>query len=189
MFARLLDLDRSLFLALNFDGGFIMDQIMWFFSSGSAYAVLILFYFLSMKFWKKASWKEMFYIILSLSTIILFADQTTGFLKENILKFRPSHAPDLQGLVHIVNEYRGGKYGVTSAHAANGFGLLIFMMFTLQKQRVCIAILIYTILICYSRIYLGVHYPLDLFFGALIGSVYGFLVWLMYKKINPEDRQ
>jgi len=90
---------------------------------------------------------------------------------------RPSHEPDLQDKVHIVNDYRGGRYGFVSSHAANSFALAMLISLLVRKRRWVALFFLWAILVSYSRIYLGVHYPGDIFGGALVGIMCAYIVF------------
>jgi undecaprenyl-diphosphatase len=92
-------------------------------------------------------------------------------------RLRPSHDPALDGLVHIVNDYRGGLYSFASSHAANAFGVSFFLWLTVRKSLGWIWIMfIWATIFSYSRIYLGVHYPADIVVGALLGCTIAFMI-------------
>jgi len=97
-------------------------------------------------------------------------------------RFRPSKDPELQHLVHIVNEYRGGRFGFASSHAGNSFALAIFI-FQIFKERYGWVkwMFLWAAVVSYSRIYLGVHYPGDIIVGASIGLLMG---WMFSKGSN-----
>ena len=91
-------------------------------------------------------------------------------------RLRPSNLSNpLSELTHIVNGYRGGSYGFPSCHAANSFALAVFAATMLRQRSFTIFILLWAVINCYSRVYLGVHYPGDLLVGAIIGSLIGYL--------------
>ena len=175
--------DRNLFLLLNGDGGSFMDACMAAFSSK---LMLVPIGLLALwMIWRKEGWRRLLLAIGCIALIVLFADQISGFFKHNLPKFRPTHDPLLAGMVHTVNGYKGGLYGTVSAHAANSFGVSLFAALLVHKRWFSWIIFICCLLIVYSRIYLGVHFPLDIFFGTLLGLLTGYLFYLLYKKLEP----
>lgn len=192
MIDKVLNCDKELFLALNFDGGSFLDNIMWMLSSIMSYIIMVIvFLFLARKL-RQLSYKNIAILFLFLAFIVLLADQSSGFFKDYMPKLRPSRNPELAGLTHTVRGYIGGMYGTVSAHAANGFGLAVFMCFVLRNKTFTYCVITYVALISYSRIYLSVHYPLDIFFGMLMGVFYGFAVYKLYMwfstKYIPQNK-
>jgi undecaprenyl-diphosphatase len=165
----ILTLDRELFLELN--GGFrspLLDQIMAFLSTTYAWIPLHLFllYLLGVNF-RGQTWVW----LAAIGLTILLADQiSSSVMKPLFERLRPSHDPDLTDKVFLVNGYRGGRYGFASSHAANTFGVATLLWFVLKKYRPWIGLLfIWALLVGYTRIYLGVHYPGDILGGFVIG--------------------
>lgn len=172
----LLNLDQSIFLAINGWHSSFMDPIMFFISGKvnwlPVYLVLLYFVF---KTYGKKGW----YILLLVAITIVLADQGSVILFKNTFhRLRPTHEPSLAGLVHVVNDYKGGDYGFVSSHAANYFALVTFLGFFLRKSYTWIfpVMLAWAALIAYSRMYLGVHYPGDVLCGGLYGALIGCLV-------------
>lgn len=95
-------------------------------------------------------------------------------------RLRPSH-PDsgTSALLHLVNGYRGGTYGLPSCHSANSFGLAFFMVFMFRNRTLSTSILLWAVLNSYSRIYMGVHYPSDLIAGLLVGLSGAVLIYCL----------
>ena len=177
---RILELDRQLLLALNGDGGIFLDNVMWIFSSKLIFIpVGLLAIFL---FYKVMPVKRLLLTIVFIALIVLIADPVSGLFKHYTPKFRPTHEPLLEGMVHTVRGYVGGLYGTVSAHAANSFGVALFSSLVLRKRWFTWFIFIFSAVVAYSRIYLGVHYPLDIFFGTLLGLLTGFLCYRLYLK-------
>lgn len=118
---------------------------------------------------------------------IAVSDQFCGhLLRPAVARLRPANLDNpLSALAVIVNDYRGGTYGFPSCHAANSFALATFCSLFLRTRRAAIFILVWAILNSYSRLYLGVHYPGDLFVGAVFGAIFGALCYYLSRIIPP----
>ncbi|MGB5403582.1 MAG: phosphatase PAP2 family protein, partial [Robiginitalea sp.] len=105
-----------------------------------------------------------------------------------VQRLRPCYEPELEGLVRLVKSSCGGRFGYFSAHAANAFGLATFFaVFWGQRKRLWGALLLlWAVVVGYSRIYLGVHYPLDILTGFLAGGLLGWLFAQLYKKADQN---
>lgn len=122
-------------------------------------------------------------MLLFVGVVIVLCDQTASHLIKNLVqRLRPSHEPTLAGLVHLSKAGPGGLYGFASSHAANVFGLATFLYFVLDKQFKVLkyGLFAWAVLVSYSRIYNGVHYPGDVLVGSFIGIVYGYLMAKAY---------
>ena len=132
----------------------------------------------------KNSGKETFKIILSIAVLILLTDQVSVFVKDHVMRYRPCHNLILQSQIHLVNNYCGGQYGFVSSHAANSSGLALFLFFLFRKKINLLSVFIFSwcLLVSYSRIYLGQHYPTDVFGGWIVGFVSAWIIFYFYKK-------
>lgn len=181
---EILELDRELFLELNssFHKPWL-DQLMMFLSTTTAWIPLyLILLYMIIKVYGKDTWM----ILLAVAITILLADQVTStFMKPFFERLRPSHDPDLRGMVTIVNEYRGGRFGFASSHAANTFGVATLMWLMLKNFRPWISLLfLWAIGVGYTRIYLGVHYPGDIIVGDLIGFLSAFVAYFLYRLLK-----
>lgn len=139
----------------------------------------LLAFFLIRK-WRKKSIP----IFIALALCIFLTDQSCNLIKHSVQRPRPSHEPGLCEQVHLVAKpdgtlYRGGPYSFPSSHAANAMAMALFVIFYLSEKRkwVVASMLLWVLLLSYSRIYLGVHYPSDLMAGWIIGACWATLLW------------
>lgn len=180
MIEKLELIDRTIFLFINGLHNPFFDSLMWFVSGklswAPLYAIILFFVF-------KKEKKHWWLILISIIVLITMADQSSVKLfKEVFLRYRPCHNLEIEHLVHKVNNKCGGTYGFVSSHAANVFALASFLSLFFNKKLFSIGIFTWAALVGYSRIYLGVHYPADVFFGGLLGILCGSIVYFTYQK-------
>jgi undecaprenyl-diphosphatase len=133
--------------------------------------------------------KKVFLIAVLSALLITASDQlASGVIKDAVKRPRPCHEASLADKVHLVNNYCGGPFGFVSSHAANSFALLSFL-FLLVKSRdksLIRLLIVWAILVSYSRIYLGAHYPGDVLCGALLGILLAILFSKIYFKVEKR---
>lgn len=126
---------------------------------------------------KNYEWKVVIGCIVAITLTITFADQICATLiRPAVERYRPSNLNSpIVDLVHIVNDRRGGQYGFPSCHASNSFALATYLSLTFCKRWLTVFIIIWAAVNCYTRIYLGLHYPGDLLVGGFIGATGGYI--------------
>src|SRR5688572_13477021 len=166
----LIELDKELLIYLNSFHVSWLDQLMLFITQTFVWLPLyiILLYIIVIDY-KKDFW----IVLIAITVTILLTDGiTSGIMKPYFERLRPSREPSLEGLIHLVLDhngkvYKGGMYGFASSHAANTFGTATFFFLLLRQTRKWVWILfVWAILMTYTRIYLGVHYPGDILVGG-----------------------
>lgn len=180
MLEKLNSLDTQLFLYLNNKHCAFLDVIMYWMSDKlfwvPFYVILLI---LIVWYYKKKSIP----ILLSITALITLSDQISASLIKDLVKRpRPSHELALQGLVHLSKAGPGGQYGFVSSHASNCFALFCFLSLILPKsfRNLKYILCFWAIIVSYSRIYNGVHYPGDVIGGALLGAFLAWLISLIY---------
>jgi undecaprenyl-diphosphatase len=181
----LLRIDRGLLLRINHFNAPWLDQCMWVLSSkwiNLPLAVLLILVFKRQFSWKKTS----ILFLLALVVVSLTDVISTQVFKDYFERLRPSHDPILQDYLHYYMiapgyPYLGGQFGFVSSHAANLAALFAFTFPYLKKYPfVVYGLGCYVLLVSYSRVYLGVHFPSDIICGAVLGLILG---WLFQKHI------
>ncbi len=167
----ILEIDKELFLSLNSLHNPFWDTIMLMVTRKETWIpfFLIILFFIIKNYRSKA-----LPIIILLVLTILASDQFSVIMKDSIQRLRPVHDPVIGPLVHNVLR-KGSLYGFVSSHAANGFAIFAFTSRLFKNRGYYFLILFWALLFSYSRIYSGVHYPLDILGGAVLGWLIGLL--------------
>ena len=108
---------------------------------------------------------------------------SSGIIKPWVCRLRPTHEPELAGLIHRVNGYTGGLYGFVSSHAANTMACALLFALLYRNKYATVGLMLWVALNCYSRMYLGVHYPADIIGGLAIGAMMATLTYGMVRRL------
>ncbi len=175
-------LDIKSFLFLNNLGS---DEFDWFWLFITDKRQTIFFFLIvTTLLFRKFNWRKIIFLYLTIAILITMSDQTSNWFKDYFLRLRPCHEESIKSLLRLVKSSCGGKYGFFSAHASNTFALSIFLINLFSKEiKLIYFLIIYSLFVAYSRIYLGVHYPLDVLFGIGVGFFYGFSISVISKKL------
>ena len=182
MIEILKDIDQQLFLWLNSQHTGFFDQIMYFIS-GKYEWIPLYAAILGFIIWRYR-WRSL-WIILAVVVMITLSDQIANLLKSGVKRPRPCKDPEIGHLVHLVNNYCRGTYGFVSGHAANSFALATFMSLLFRMKWITVVLMIWAVLVSYSRIYLGVHYPGDVIGGALLGVLLASGIYIVLDRLRP----
>ncbi|MBQ9821898.1 MAG: phosphatase PAP2 family protein [Muribaculaceae bacterium] len=186
MIDYLMDIDAEALLAVNGLHDLFQDAFWWMVSAkwSSLLLVLSLLWILLHK-----NRSHALLVVAMLAVAVLVADQvSSGLIKHLVERLRPTHDPSLENAVHVINGYRGGLYGFVSSHAANFFAIATLVSFIMRHRLVAIALYGWALVQCYSRMYLGVHYPGDILGGIVVGLLAGWLVWCLMRWIQHRFR-
>ena len=209
--------DHNLFLALNFDGGPFMDRLMLTVSGTAMW--LPLYALILWLVWRRSGWRGVIVFTVLMIAALALADMVSGMFKSNGVlggllpgfepRWRPMFTPSLEGLeiapdslralrmagtpgdwtVHVPVEAVSGRYGTVSAHAATIVALTVLSAAAIRRRWFTALMLFCTVLICYSRIYLGKHFPMDLVWGTLVGAALGWAAYLAYRTLSCQKKE
>jgi len=183
MLEKVLSLDTNLLIYLNslgstqYDGLWLIitNQLNW----------LPLFLLLLYVIFKKLGTKQTLYLLLFIAVLLTFTDQVTNLFKNGFQRLRPCNNPEINTIIRVVK--KSNSYSFFSGHAANSMAVATLLYFTLrQYSSYFILLFLWPLIFAYSRIYLGLHYPLDIFCGYVFGIFSGFLFSILYKKVQKK---
>ena len=186
MLEYLTDIDTTALLAVNGFHDAFQDALWWMVSAKWS-SLLILLALLWVLLHQNR--RHALLVVAMIALAFLVADQiSSGIIKDLVERLRPTHDPSLESSVHVVNGYRGGTYGFVSSHAANAFAASMLISLVFRRKWVAISMFTWSLLQCYSRVYLGVHYPGDILGGIIVGLLAGWLVWTVMRWIERRWR-
>jgi len=180
MLEGVLSIERDAFLWLNGHHTPFWDCFMWVYSGRTVWIPVLALIFIMLFYKKKpvVSLLALVFLVLTLTACDQFA---SSICKPLFTRLRPTqHYPDFGNVVQTVYGYRGGLYGFISSHASNAFGFAVFTMLLFRDRRYSMTILIWAVLMCYSRIYLGVHFISDIVPGIFAGALFGFIGYRLF---------
>lgn len=187
-----IDIDKQLLLNLNGSDSVFVDGLATILTDGVTWIPLyVALLYVVIK--NSENKMQILYIICAAALCVLLAGTLNDtFVKPGVARPRPTHDLHIGHLVDVVDGYRGGHYGFFSSHAANTFSIAVFFSLLMRGKMLSLMLIIWSLVNCWTRIYLGVHYPGDILCGILWGGFIGTVIYLlynvMYKKFNKSNK-
>jgi undecaprenyl-diphosphatase len=201
MLEQLLHIDTEVLLAINGWHTPWADTLMWIISAKATWIPLYLL-LIGLLVWRyrkpamtSVKWLQRVpacvVMIVVIGLAVGVADFiASGILKELVARPRPTRVPELEGVLHLVNGYRSGRYGFVSSHAANTMVCALLFSMIWRNKIATVGLMLWVAANCYSRMYLGVHYPLDILGGLMVGTLVALtayvLLWKWGMIANPQ---
>ena len=182
-FSKIQDMDMQVLSIFNGSDNIMLDQMVQILTSGLTWIPLyVMLFFVVMR--NNETMGQIALVVGSAIFCVLFADGLVdGIIKQLAERWRPSNDPTFKYMVQVVDDIRLKGYSFCSAHAANTMSLAVFFSLLIRSKLLTITLVIWSLINCWTRLYLGVHYPSDILCGMIIGIIVGILVYLLYYKI------
>jgi undecaprenyl-diphosphatase len=182
-FCKIQDMDMQVLSIFNGSDNIMLDQMVQILTSGLTWIPLyVMLFFVVMR--NNETMGQIALVVGSAIFCVLFADGLVdGIIKQLAERWRPSNDPTFKYMVQVVDDIRLKGYSFCSAHAANTMSLAVFFSLLIRSKMLTITLVIWSLINCWTRLYLGVHYPSDILCGMIIGIIVGILVYLLYYKI------
>ena len=180
----LISFDKQLLLSVNGSDSLFLDGLVRVLTTAGTWIPLyVALFYLILK--NNDNVKKILLVLGCAVLCVVFAGAVDdGLVKPTVARWRPTHDPEIGVLVDVVNGYRGGNYGFFSAHACNTFSLAIFFSLLVRNGLLSLFLIAWSLINCWTRLYLGVHYPGDIAVGLLWGAIVGTSMWFLHLKLS-----
>ena len=181
--AYLIELDKQLLLSVNGSPSLFLDGLAETLTTASTWIPLYtaLLYLVAKS--NDSLQKVLLVVACAGMCVFLAGSLNDMFVKTAVARWRPTHDVEIGGLVDVVNGYRGGSYGFFSSHASNTFSLAVFFSLLVRSRLLTFSLLAWSLLNCWTRMYLGVHFPGDILCGIVWGTLVGTVMWLIHRRV------
>lgn len=179
----LINIDSQLFMMLNGSDSSFLDGIMMVITNGITWIPLYIALLLLVIKNNESMAQIVIFTSCAIGCVLLSSVSAELIAKPLFERWRPSSDPLIKYSVDVVNNYRPGKYGFFSAHAANTFSLALYLSLWVKNKLFTSAMISWSLLNCYSRIYLGVHYPSDVVVGLLVGTIIAISFYILSRHL------
>lgn len=184
MLEKIIALDKQLFVFLNGLGSPAFDGL-WLIITKQAYWTpffLLVFYLLI----KKIGWKNFFIAVVFIALLILLCDQSANLFKNYFQRLRPCNDPQIKDIIRVVKS--SNSFSFYSGHATNSMATTVFIFLIIRKYyKYAILLFLFPLIFAFSRIYLGLHFPIDILTGYAFGALYGTLFYKVYQKYFTKN--
>lgn len=183
-----IDFDKQLLLWFNGSPSLFLDIVVHTLTTALTWLPFYLsLFYLVMK--NNDSVQKILFVLAAAGLCVLIAGTIDdAIVKPTVARWRPTHDPQIGLLVDIVDGYRGGRYGFFSAHASNTFSIAIFFWWLVRSRLLTTAMVIWSLTNCWTRLYLGVHFPGDILVGLLWGGITGSFVYWLFLRVTRHIR-
>ena len=184
----IIQFDKQLLLMLNGSDSLFLDGLAMVLTTAATWIPLyVSLFYVVLK--NNENVRQILLVVCCAALCVLLAGTVDDtIVKPMVARFRPTHDPEIGMMVDVVDGYRGGKYGFFSAHAANTFSIAVFFSLLIRSRVLSVSLVLWSLVNCWTRIYLGVHYPGDILCGLLWGGIVGSLVYLMYLRMKSRSK-
>ena len=176
----LISLDKQWLLAVNGSDSLYLDRVAHVLTTALTWLPLYLSLFYVVLH-NNENFRKVLYVLAGAGLCVLLAGTVDVMIvKPMVARWRPTHDPEIGMLVDVVDGYRGGRYGFFSAHASNTFSIAVYFCWLIRSRLLSIALVIWSFTNCWTRMYLGVHFPGDILVGLTWGLIVGTCVYYLY---------
>jgi undecaprenyl-diphosphatase len=182
----IISLDKEWLLAVNGSDSLYLDRLSRVLTTAITWLPLYISLFVVVLH-NNDSFRKVILVLAGAGLCVFLAGAVDDwFVKPGVARWRPTHDPEIGMMVDVVDGYRGGNYGFFSAHASNTFSVAIYFCWLIRSRLLSWALVIWSLTNCWTRMYLGVHFPGDILVGLIWGFIVGSFVYFLYYRFTRK---